>query len=77
MNAQIRSPLWIAHTQHDYARMLLLRNHRSDRDKAHKLLTQALTSAEQLGLKALADKARPLKLAAEATAPAPVLPRPA
>jgi DNA-binding SARP family transcriptional activator/tetratricopeptide (TPR) repeat protein len=76
MNAQIRSPLWIAHTQHDYARMLLLRNHRADRDKAHELLTQALASAEQLGLKALAAKTRPLKLTAEAAVAASPQPKP-
>jgi DNA-binding SARP family transcriptional activator/tetratricopeptide (TPR) repeat protein len=69
MNTQIRSPLWVAHTRHDYARMLLLRNRPGDRDKAVELLEQALATAEQLGLKALADKARPLKLTAETAAP--------
>ncbi|MGH2941173.1 MAG: ATP-binding protein [Solirubrobacteraceae bacterium] len=68
MNTQIRSPLWIAHTQHDYAQLLLRRNDRGDRDKALRLLEEALATAEQLQLKALADKARPLKLAAEADA---------
>ncbi|MGH2941234.1 MAG: ATP-binding protein [Solirubrobacteraceae bacterium] len=66
MNTQIRSPLWAAHAQHDYARMLLLRNHRWDRDKALHLLTEAMATAVQLGLTALADKARPLMLTAEA-----------
>jgi DNA-binding SARP family transcriptional activator len=66
MNARIRAPIWIAHTQHDYARMLLLRNHVGDRHKAVDLLEAALTAAEQLGLKALAKKARPLQLAAYA-----------
>ena len=65
MNTQIRTPLWIAHTQHDYAQMLLLRNRHDDRDKALDLLDHALAAAEATGLKALADKARPLKLAAE------------
>jgi tetratricopeptide (TPR) repeat protein len=72
MNAQIRSPLWIAHTQHDYARMLLLRDRSGDRDKALELLTDALATAQQLGLTALADKARPLKLEVEAKGPAGV-----
>jgi DNA-binding SARP family transcriptional activator/tetratricopeptide (TPR) repeat protein len=66
MNAQIRSPLWIARTQHEYARMLLLRRRPGDRDKARRLLTEALTAADQFDLKALADKARPLKCTAEA-----------
>jgi tetratricopeptide (TPR) repeat protein len=70
MNTQIRSPLWMAHTQHDYAHMLLLRNHRGDHDKALQLLPHALTVAESLGLTALADKTRPLKLTAEAAGPA-------
>jgi eukaryotic-like serine/threonine-protein kinase len=75
MNAHIRSPLWIAHTQHDYAHMLLLRNHPQDRDKALELLDQAITTAHELGLKALANKARPLKREAEATGPPPTLAR--
>jgi DNA-binding SARP family transcriptional activator/tetratricopeptide (TPR) repeat protein len=70
MSTQIRSPLWIAHTQHDYAHMLLLRDHRGDHDKALQLLHHALTAAESLGLAALADKTRQLKLTAEAAGPA-------
>jgi tetratricopeptide (TPR) repeat protein len=60
MNAQIKSPLWVAHTQHDYARMLLQRAGPGDRDHAFKLLEQALASGQQLGLKAVSDKARTL-----------------
>jgi hypothetical protein len=48
-NAQIRSPLWIAHTQHDYARMLLARGQPHDNDNALELLKQPLTTAEHLG----------------------------
>jgi Fic family protein len=58
----------IAHTQNDYARMLLRRNHSGDSDKARAFLTAALQTANQLGLKALADKARQLKPTAEAAA---------
>ena len=65
MNAQIKSPLWIAHTQRHYAHMLLLRNHRNDHDKALKLLNQALVTATELGLDALADNIM-LKLPADA-----------
>jgi tetratricopeptide (TPR) repeat protein len=67
-NARIRAPIWLAHTQHDYARMLLLRNHVGDRDRALELLRTALTTAERLGMKALADKTRPLELAAHSAA---------
>jgi DNA-binding SARP family transcriptional activator/tetratricopeptide (TPR) repeat protein len=66
MNAQIRSPLWVAHTRYDYAHMLLARGQPGDNGKALELLEQALAAARELGLKALADKARPLKLMAEA-----------
>jgi DNA-binding SARP family transcriptional activator len=69
MHAQIRSPLWIAYTQHDYARMLLLRNHAGDTDNALQLLTEVLATAKQLGLKTLSDRAQPLKLAAETAKP--------
>jgi DNA-binding SARP family transcriptional activator len=63
MNARIRSPLWIARTQHDYARMLLLRDDPGDHDRALELLDDALEAAQRLGLKALGDEARALKQA--------------
>jgi DNA-binding SARP family transcriptional activator/tetratricopeptide (TPR) repeat protein len=75
MNAQIRSPLWIAHTQHDYAHMLLLRCDCGDRDKAREVLEEALATAQQLGLTALASKARALRTETEATEPSRPLPR--
>jgi DNA-binding SARP family transcriptional activator/tetratricopeptide (TPR) repeat protein len=68
MNAQIKSPLWIAHTQRDYAYMLLVRNRDEGRDKALQLLNAALLTAEQLGLKAVANTTRPL-LAAQTDKP--------
>jgi tetratricopeptide (TPR) repeat protein len=58
MNAKIRSWLWVAHTQHDYAHTLLLRDQPGDRDTALTLLDAALVTADRLGLKALADKTR-------------------
>jgi hypothetical protein len=42
-------------------------------DRALQLVNQAFTTAEQLGLKALVDKARPLKVAAETAASSAVL----
>ena len=33
MNAKIRAVIWVAHTQHDYARMLCLRGAAGDREK--------------------------------------------
>jgi DNA-binding SARP family transcriptional activator len=58
MNARIRSPLWTAHTRHDYACMLLRRDAGGDRRKALGLLRQALATADELGLTALAAAAR-------------------
>jgi hypothetical protein len=70
MNSKIRSPLWLAHTQHDYAYALLRRDRPGDRDEAVQLLAAALATADELGLKAVADKTQRLKHQAEATASA-------
>jgi tetratricopeptide (TPR) repeat protein len=75
MNAHIKSPRWTAHTQHDYARMLLARRQPGDTDKARELLTQALATAEQFGLKALAVKARATEALGRDPAPSARLPR--
>jgi tetratricopeptide (TPR) repeat protein len=77
MNTRIRAPLWIVRTQLDYARMLLLRNRPGDNAKATELVTEALTTAEELGLTPLTERARPLKLAAAAAASSPAVARPA
>ena len=61
MNARLRSPLWVAHTQHEYAHMLLRRDAPKDRDHARALLNAALGIADQLELKALADRIRGLE----------------
>jgi class 3 adenylate cyclase len=68
MNATIRSWLWVAHTQHDYAHMLLRRDHPGDRDKALKLLDAALVTADTLGLTALTDKTQRVKRKATSAA---------
>jgi DNA-binding SARP family transcriptional activator len=61
-NARIGSPLWVAYTQHEYARMLLLRGQPDDRRRAGELLDEALATAEELGLTSLAGRVRPLRL---------------
>jgi tetratricopeptide (TPR) repeat protein len=53
MNARIRSPLWTAHTQYEYARMLRLRDKPDDRSRARTLLAAASATASKLGLHAL------------------------
>jgi class 3 adenylate cyclase/DNA-binding SARP family transcriptional activator/tetratricopeptide (TPR) repeat protein len=57
MNSRLRSPIWIAHTQHEYAQMLLRRNHPGDNDHALELLGHVRATAAELELKALADRA--------------------
>jgi tetratricopeptide (TPR) repeat protein len=74
MNARMRSVIALAQTQCDYAHVLRLRSHPHDNDKALELINAALATAEQFGVPALADRARPLKLAAEAAGPPPVVP---
>jgi tetratricopeptide (TPR) repeat protein len=68
-NARLRSPLWIAHTQHDYAQALLRRGEAGDRERALDLLAVALATAETLGLDALAQSARRLEQAEVPTEP--------
>jgi DNA-binding SARP family transcriptional activator len=67
MNAKIRSPLWIAHTQHEYARTLLRLQQPGDREHASELLRAALATADKLGLKTLADRALRLTRKTEAS----------
>jgi tetratricopeptide (TPR) repeat protein len=75
INTQIKAPIWTAHTQHDYARMLLRRNHDGDRAKALTLLTEALATAQRLGLKPLVNRTQLLKLKIEAAQGLPRLPK--
>jgi DNA-binding SARP family transcriptional activator len=65
-NSRIGSALWVAHTQREYAQLFLVRRAPGDCEKASDLLKQALATAEELGLKALADKSRLLTSAAAA-----------
>jgi uncharacterized membrane protein len=56
MNARIRARVWVAHTQHDYARMLVARDRPGDRERATALAAQALATAREVGMKPLAAK---------------------
>jgi DNA-binding CsgD family transcriptional regulator len=53
MNARMGARPWLAHTQYQYAVMLLTRNQPGDRGKAMSLLQEALTTAHELGMHAL------------------------
>jgi predicted ATPase/class 3 adenylate cyclase/DNA-binding CsgD family transcriptional regulator len=56
MNTRMGARPWLAHTQHDYATMLLARNRPGDADQAATLLHEALTTAQELDMRALADR---------------------
>jgi DNA-binding SARP family transcriptional activator len=58
INSQMQALPWLAHTQADYAGMLLARAHPADRQKAATLLDEALSTAAQLGMHFLTAKAR-------------------
>jgi len=49
-NAQLGDKPWLAHTRAQYARMLIERGAPRDRDKAFRLLTEALATYRQVGM---------------------------
>lgn len=62
MNARMGTPLWVAHSQHDYGRVLIRRGARGDVTRASELLLAACRGYEELGMtswqtKASADRA--------------------
>jgi class 3 adenylate cyclase len=65
MNTRMGARPWLAWTQHDYAGMLLARDDRGDRENAVELLSQALETAQELGMAGLVEKALALKLRAQ------------
>ena len=50
MNTALEARPYLAHTQHDYARMLIDRDGPGDRDKAFRLLTEAIAMYRQIGM---------------------------
>jgi tetratricopeptide (TPR) repeat protein len=60
-NRRAESPPAIAHSQHDYAVMLLRRDAPGDREKALELVAAALDTARELGMKALEERALALQ----------------
>ena len=61
-NARMGARPWLAHTQHEYAEMLLARGRPGDREKALELLDRASDTAQELGMKSLIEKVLALKL---------------
>jgi hypothetical protein len=56
MNARMEAWPWLAHTQYQYATMLLACNHVGDGEKAKELLQAALATARELGMRALEER---------------------
>jgi eukaryotic-like serine/threonine-protein kinase len=56
LNARMRHRIFVAHTQHDYARMLARRDAPGDREKAVALAADALATAREVGMKPLESK---------------------
>ena len=56
MNAQMGARPWSSHTQHDYARMLLVRGESTDRERALELIAGALTTYLELGMESWAER---------------------
>jgi tetratricopeptide (TPR) repeat protein len=56
MNSAMGARRWLAHTQYQYARMLLARDQAGDSDKAATLLKDALATARELGMRALEER---------------------
>jgi DNA-binding NarL/FixJ family response regulator len=61
MNARQHARPWLAHTQHQYAAMLLARDAGGDRERAASLLDEALAAAREIGMAALAERAAALR----------------
>lgn len=59
-NARMGMHPWVAHAEHEYARMLLARDGAGDRARARNLLDRCLATARQLDLAALRSRAEPL-----------------
>ena len=56
MNTRMGARPWLAHTQYQYATMLLVRGQSGDRKKALALRKAALTTARELGMRALEER---------------------
>ncbi len=56
MNTRMEAWPWLAHTQHQYATMLLARDQPGDGEKARELLKAALLTARELGMHALEEQ---------------------
>jgi len=65
-NARMGARPWVAHTQHEYARMLLGRDEPGDRERASRLLASCLGTFRELGMEIFAERASRLEPAVQA-----------
>jgi tetratricopeptide (TPR) repeat protein len=61
LNIRLGARPWLAHTQHQYAAMLMSRGQAGDSDQAMVLLDEALTTARELGMHLLIQRVEALK----------------
>jgi DNA-binding SARP family transcriptional activator len=57
INARVGARPWLAHTQDDYARMLLKRSQDGDHERARELLAEAVSTYRDLGMDSWAEAA--------------------
>jgi hypothetical protein len=57
MNAKMETPLWVAHAQHDYARMLIRRGDATAAKRARELLQAARSAYKELRMTTWAQSA--------------------
>jgi tetratricopeptide (TPR) repeat protein len=69
MNERMGARPWLAHTQEDYARMLLIRGDPGDADRARNLIEQALAMYRELGMQTYAARASALAQETSVSAP--------
>ena len=62
ITARMDARPWLAHTQHEYARMLLARHKPGDVESAHELLEECVSAYRELGMDQWADVAAALEL---------------
>src|SRR5262249_1046641 len=67
-HARMGARPWLAHTQHNYATMLLDRSEPGDHARALELLKAAIHTARELGMQTLLERALTLELAAQGAA---------
>ena len=71
MNARMEAWPWLAHTQYQYATMLLSRDLAGDRDRAFALLDSAFTTARRLGMQGIEGRVAALLQTSSKRANAP------